>query len=154
MLFKRESFIGFDFFWYAVDSVGAVAQFETGYAPIPEKVFSNEQEYKIIDEYLSNLPNKTNTYLSPKYEKLKKRSLNQFQTFLEDRRGLYLFADDLHEHPNGTDEYELIVLPELELKVFDLPQKIQDYLAQFVFDNIIFKEVRKIKIANYFDFKK
>jgi len=153
MPFQRKDYIGFDFAWYAVDSVGSVAQFETGYAPIPEKVYLDEQEYKIVDKYFSNLPNFTKTYLSPKYEKLKHRSLNQLQSLLEDRNGLYLFMDDLQENPNGTNKYELFVIPEQELKVFGLPQNIQNYLAQFVFENLIFREVETIKITNYFDCK-
>ena len=68
MLFQRKNYIGFDFTWYGVDNSGSIAQFVTGYAPIPEKVFFDKKEYELVDNHFNNLPDFTETHLSSKYE--------------------------------------------------------------------------------------
>jgi len=62
MKFKRQ--IGWEFDWYAVDSIGCVALFASGHAAVPGLIFEDESKYLKVINYFENLPDTTNARLS------------------------------------------------------------------------------------------
>ncbi len=147
MTFKRKDYYGSDFIWFAVDNSGCIAQFTSGFNPIPEKIFQDKLKYEMTEKYFQNLPAIIKSYLSPKYEKIKNRSLNNFADCLEDaRRGLFIFEESV----NTKYDYDLNSLPEEKLKILELPKDIQNYLNSFVFNSIKFSEIEGINVLDYF----
>lgn len=146
--FQRKQFYGWDFSWYAVDSIGSIGQFTSGYAAIPERIFYDKAEYVKIDDYFQNLPFVTKSSLSRKFENIKHLSPNVFATPLKDAtRGLYVFEEKL----DRSNYYELCAIPDDELKIEKLPKEIQDYLSSFTIETIQFNKTIELSILGFFE---
>ena len=146
--FQRNQFYGWDFSWYAVDSVGEIAKFTSGHLPIPEKIFSSKSEYEKVDRFFDNLPIICKSRLSPAYERIKNHSLNGFATILEEsRRGIFTFE----EPSDFKDYYHLCAIPEIRLKLEEPPKEIQNYINFFKIDSIKFCETEQINILDFFE---
>lgn len=142
--FERNQFYGTNFDFFIVDSTNSIAKFNSGYYPIPKDVFRSKSEYLKVDTFMEKLPLICNSYLSPKY----KGAAGYYSSYLlEAKKGLFSFE----EQNNWTNIYDLFAIPSLELKVFDLPQEIRDFLNQFKIDNLRFREVKEINILEYFE---
>jgi hypothetical protein len=145
--FQRNQFYGWDFYWYAVDSEGSIAQLSSGYAPIPERVFLDKTEYIEINDYFQNLPPITKSYLSSRFQEIKNQSPDGYLTALEDaKRGLYVFE----EKSDWSNNYEICALPEKELKLCNLPAEVQKFLNPLTIETVKFREVEEINVLHYF----
>lgn len=148
MRFKRK--FGWEVDWYAVDSVGSVALFVSGFACVPKIVFADESKYLNIISYFDNLPISTNAHLSVWYESRKSQSLNGFANqILEAKKGICTFYDRYY-----SSIYELIAVPENEIKIITLPHEVQNFLLHIKFEDLIFAETEFIDVTKFFDCEK
>lgn len=146
--FNRNQFYGWDFSWYAIDSVNSIAQFTSGHLPIPTRVFFRKAEYEKVNSFFESLPFICNSWLSPAYKKIENRSVNGFATILnEAQRGISMFEEPTNSNRNF---YHLCAVPEIYLKFEDLPEEIQNYLNFFKIDSIKFSDTEKISVTDYF----
>lgn len=145
MNFQRD--ISEEFDWYGIDSIGSIALFASGFAAIPKVVFVDEDKYRYANQYFANLPEVCEARLSPWYEIRKNESLNGFANQVKEaKRGLNIFYDEYY-----TDIYDLNAIPEAEIKVFDLPLEIQEFLRPLTFNTLIFRQTKAIEIIQFFD---
>ncbi len=147
MKFERKTYYGINFSWQGVDSTGAIGEFTSGGGPIPKNVFADYSDYLKAEEFFSNLLPITQAFLTVSFIGEMKKRNKTFKYFgTKESRGIYCYDED-----DYTDDYLLITEPKIELKLSDLPEEIQEYVKQFTFENIVFKEQKKIKITDYFD---
>jgi hypothetical protein len=145
MTFKRK--FGWEFDWYAVDSIGAIALFVCGFTVVPNLIFEDEVKYLKIISYFENLPFFAKAHLSSGYESKKSKSLNGFANqILEAERGIYVFYDK-----DYSSVYELIAVPEYCINVLVLPDEIQNLLQPLTFNNINFSEIESLDIRKFFE---
>lgn len=147
MKFERKSFYGLNFAWWAVDATGAIAEFTSGGGPIPKSVFNDYTEYAKTQNFFDELPSITETFLAPSWiDEMKKR--NYPFRYIEggEQRGIYCFDED-----DYTDDYLLLLMPKIELKLNNLPEEIQTYLTPFSFNDVVFSEQSKITLTDYFE---
>lgn len=152
MNFERKTFEGFCFYWYGVDSTGAIAEFISAYGPIPNAVFSDEIAYKKTQLFIENLAQTTEsefTYIGKKYAKSSYDNLGYARSI--SRKGLFSFCEpDPTSEPNPTYQ-ELLTIPSKSVKIEDLPDNIQTYLRKIIFNELIFSNSEVIRINNYFE---
>lgn len=150
-MFTRKKFDGLIFNWYGIDSTGAIAEFVAGFAPIPRVVFTDEDKYRKTESYFKKLLETTEEYLSLIGLRHSKTSYdNLFEIRATARKGLYSFCEpDPSTEPN-SENYQLIALPNEEIKLKNLPEEIQNYLELTKFKNIVFKEIEIINITEHF----
>lgn len=145
MTFKRN--IGWEFAWYAVDSIGSVALFSSGFAVVPKIVFGDEKKYLKVVDYFDNLPSSTEASLSIWFESKKHLSGNGFANqILESQKGIFAYYDKYY-----TDIYECISVPNHEINIFQLPDFVQDFLKPFTLKDLVFAETESIKILDFFE---
>ena len=138
-----------DFEWYAVDRDGFIAFFTSaGFGPIPIVVFRSESLYFEITRTISDLSccggHRINIagQLYPKPEDWVRMA----------QRGLFAYDWDSSNAGQyvSCQPYQLIASPARPMNISELPQLIQNSLADIRF-NVSFRECRELLVEESFD---
>ena len=154
---------GSGFIWYGVDAEGNIAEFICDESYIPEESFNDFKNYKKLEDYFHNLPEVTTGRIPANYRynfiAPGKYHFGSLKPPKEANRGLYIFdeASDSHWYESGNykqyskNPYELTAIPEIKLKVTELPKSIQELLEPFHFRNIKFADFDFLDISEFFE---
>lgn len=146
MSFNRKAFYGLNFNWYMMDAVESIAMFMSGYGPIPERVFNNEDNYLKTNKFFSSLPTLSNYYYSSDFQMIEVDSQNNFFDEIKAvQRGIYVYDNEEY-----TDDYNVIAIPRIKLEFSPLSLEIKNLLKPFVFKDIIFSEVKTLDMKKHF----
>lgn len=125
--FTREAYYGLNFLWFGVDTHSHVAEFCSGFAPIPAGVFSEEAMYNNLLDYFETLPITGAAVLSSPSKRARRKHRSDYSLALaQSRKGLYVFADDFDDTKESS--YLLSSKPEVPLSAADIPQTFRDQL--------------------------
>lgn len=142
--FTRDALRGIDVDWFAVDRVGAIAIFTTGYGVIPRSVFESEERHSRLSEFFDGAPEISEACLVSGLD-----PRGNYDLFVaEARRGLYSYY---HSDYRTKEPYKLIAYPVTPALLGDLPEEIQAMLAVFRLDRIEFGKAEIIRIDEHFE---
>jgi hypothetical protein len=148
MNFKREEFYGENFEWFGVDKTGYIAEFDSGYAPIPNAVFEDERKYQFLFRFFKELPEITSSRLTTKAQAEQDIGYARYDKFLEkSQKGYFVYTD-----PDYSSVYELISIPNKKLHISELPIHIQAFLEPLRFHTVDFETTELLDIRSYSTF--
>jgi hypothetical protein len=152
LVFKRDEYYGFAFRWYGFDKFGNIAQFRSGYLPVPKLIFSDESAYNKISQYFSELPKTTDAVLVEMFAKMKAKGNGDFIGSLGvAQKGLYAISEvDTLDNGKRIDGYYLVAYPEQTINVVELPIDIRELIEPYYFP-IDFSEIEKIDTTTFFE---
>lgn len=147
------------FVWYGVDAAGNLAKFAAQEIFVPEAYFQSVENNKKLKAFFDGLPEITASKLPEnlRYElKLaatKKPQSEKSFWMTGANRGLFIFDEtniDQFEYANQARSYELVLMPEKPLKIFDLPNDIQKMLESYRFENLNFADCQFLDVSKHF----
>src|SRR4051794_16799834 len=90
----RKDIYGSDLAWYAIDDIGCIAQFTTGFGPIPGVVLESATTLDGFFEYINLLPESGDAKLSDHAMRIERDRNCDFSSFLRDsRRGIFTYCE-------------------------------------------------------------
>jgi hypothetical protein len=146
MPFQRSDFYGLDFAWFAVDETGAIAQFTTGFGPMPRQLFLDQTTYEAAADYLSRLESSCISSLTKAAMETQEQGQADYSLFREDAaRGLYAYGEG-HYGPS----HNLYAIPGAPLRLDALPNMVSRFLTQFRV-GIRFADHETIDVTQHFE---
>nr|WP_010250476.1 hypothetical protein [Acetivibrio cellulolyticus] len=149
-----EEIFDYDILWFAVDSKGEIAQFDSGvYGLLPESVSKSEEQLENLAEYIcERLEKSSETVISQDVFKRVILVNSKDETklaYLErslgfSKKGLYAY-NSYDAEPN-LYQYFKVSMPEKPLKLSDLPEEYRSILEQYKLENCVFREMDLITI--------
>lgn len=132
--FNRRAWYGLIFRWYAVDDIGELAVFESGYLPIPDRVFNDRRAYEMLDRHLRHRPLVTSARIAPGI-RLEHDSVGENEYFemcqRESSKGLYFFDENEQGGWISARSYHLVTVPDQPLMIEQLPTEIRMELEYY-----------------------
>ena len=145
--FERKSFYGLEVQWYAVDKQGSIAQFTTGYGPIPSAVFEDQDRYDRIFDYFADQPASCGSALSEVSSREQAKGIANYDMHLKEaQQGLFIYDEDEY-----GPIHCLHAIPETPLTINHAPEWVAEYLSQFVLRNIVFSQAQRIDVEKVFE---
>lgn len=128
---------GNGFIWYGVDTEGNVAEFGSENTYVPEMFFQDACANKKVMEHFVGLPEITESLIPDNLRPELKESYNRLQgegSFWKTgaNKGIFIFDEPEisgFKDTNGKTPYELILIPDISLKISELPNDVQNLLA-------------------------
>jgi hypothetical protein len=147
MSFTRADFYGLNLDWYAQDADGQVAQFTTGFGPVPRAVFADEAAYRAASDYFQSAAQVCSSTLSPWARAQESRGIGNYSLALaEARRGLYSFEEEAY-----GPRHRLYAVPGAPVRLSSLPTEVQGFVSRFHLSGIRFIDIEVLDVLEYFD---
>ncbi len=148
------------FVWFGVDAEGNIAEFCGELAYIPEVFFQDVEANCKVQEFFESLPETTTTKIAENLRlELKESAENSLITTLDDffltgaNTGLFIFeeAEDMlfGQWFEKKPPYELFLMPDKSVKIYDLPDEIQKLLEPYRFENLNFEDCQFLDVSNH-----
>jgi len=149
--FNRHAWYGLIFRWYAVDDIGELALFESGYLPIPDRVFNDRRAYEMLDRHLRQRAPFTTARIASGFmlEHAGTGTLEYFEICKqESSKGLYFFDECDQGGWISAHSYHLVTIPEQPLMIEQLPAEIRMELEYYRLP-VRFCEQRMLEIERF-----
>lgn len=131
-----------DLDWFAVDQDGRLGHFATaGFRLLPPAVAANKENWQALCNYFNQLPAVRGYRISPELDKQIAPSKASDEKYLSSfaemsARGLYSY--DTFDYTRHERPYFRVTIPEVELKLEDLPPEIASILRELQFNDLSF----------------
>ena len=151
---------GCGYLWYGIDSQGSLAEFSGESSYVPEVFFQDISNNKQLLNFFANLPENTTGRvpdvlrkdIKPSPEKVSKWSENLTQgifSFYEPNDIYWYDNSNLKRYEYKKTPYELMYIPNVCLKLKELPTEIQKLLQPYYFENLKFEDCQFLDVSKH-----